>query len=123
MENGYIKKLFLVDGIGAIVSAVMLGIVLVKYESFFGIPASALYILAILPCFFAAYDFFCYFIIDNHHKKYIKAIAIVNILYCILSISLALFHKDLITYLGWIYIIVEVIIVIVVAVIELKASK
>jgi len=123
MENKYIKKLFLLDGIGAIISAFLLGIVLVKLEHLFGIPKSALYVLAALPCLFAIYDFYCYFKVEKYLGKYLKAIAIVNLLYCILSIGFALYHFQEITYLGWSYIIVEIIIVVALAIIELKAVK
>ena len=60
------KKLFLIDGLGALVSAFFLGVVLVRLESFFGIPPFILYFLAFLPCLFAAYDFFCYLKVKEH---------------------------------------------------------
>ncbi len=123
MESNYLKKLFLLDGFGAILSALLLGIVLVKLEKYFGIPKTTLYVLATLPCFFAIYDFFCYFKIEKNLEKFLKPIAIVNILYCFLSIGLTSFHYKAVTYLGWIYIIGEVIIVLGIAIIELKAAN
>ena len=50
------KKLFLIDGLGAILSAFLLGYVLVKLERVFGIPSKTLYFLATLPMFFVIYD-------------------------------------------------------------------
>ena len=55
------KQLFILDGLGALLSAFLLGVVLVKLESVFGIPKNTLYFLAFLPCLFAIYDFYCYF--------------------------------------------------------------
>jgi hypothetical protein len=46
------KKLFLIDGLGALLSAILLGVVLVQLEYLFGIPKSTLYFLASLPCLF-----------------------------------------------------------------------
>ena len=46
------KRLFIIDGIGAITSAFMLGIILVKLENIFGIPSSTLYLLAAFPMLF-----------------------------------------------------------------------
>ena len=123
MDNTYLKKLFLLDGFGAILSAVLLGVVLVKLESFFGIPKSTLYFLAVLPCFFAVYDFYCYFKINKNLGQFLKGIAIINLIYCCLSLGLAFYHYQQITYLGWTYIIGEIIIVSIIAVIELKAVK
>jgi len=118
-----LKQLFLLDGIGALLSAILLGCVLTRFESFFGIPKSTLYFLATLPCFFALYDFYCYYKIDKNLGKYLKLIAIVNILYCILSLGFGFYHYQKITLFGWAYIIIEIIIVLVLAIIELKMAK
>ena len=117
------RRLFKVDGFGAILSAVLLGIVLVRLEMVFGIPKSTLYFLASLPCLFAIYDFFCYLKIDKNLGPYLKGIAIANLLYCGLSMGLVIHHRDKITYLGWTYILAEISIVIALAIIELRVSK
>lgn len=118
-----LKKLFLIDGIGALVSAISLGVVLVQLEEYFGIPVSALYILAALPCLFALYDFYCYFKLKENLGSYLKGIAIVNLLYCALSIGFAFYHQSSITWLGWTYIVLEISIVATLALIELKATR
>ncbi len=123
MEKTKLKKLFLLDGFGAIISAFLLGVVLVKLESYFGIPKNTLYFLAALPCFFMIYDFYVYFKIEKNLGSFLKRIAIVNLLYCFLSLLLAFYHYQVITYLGWIYIIGEIIIVVVLAWYELKVAK
>lgn len=123
MENSALRKYFLLDGFGAILSALLLGIVLVKLERIFGIPKSTLYFLAVLPCFFALYDFYCYFQIQKNLRRFLKGIAIVNLLYCCLSIGFAFYHFQQITSLGWVYIIIEVLIVISIAIAELKVVK
>ena len=99
------KKLFLIDGFGAILSAFLLGVVLVKFEEIFGIPTSVLYFLATIPIFFVIYDVFCY---QKHLKigLLLKGIAVLNILYCCISIGLISCHFSSITILGWTYIIV-----------------
>jgi hypothetical protein len=120
--NANPKRLFIIDGLGAIVSAFFLGIVLVKLDKFFGIPTSALYFLAALPCLFAIYDFFSYIKSGNNIGLFLKGIAITNLLYCCLSIGLAIYHIDVITYLAWLYIIIEVMIVSTIAFIELRVA-
>lgn len=117
------KKVFLFDGIGATLSAILLGIILVKMERFFGIPKSALYFLASLPCLFAIYDIFCYLKIDENIGTFLNVIAIANLLYCALSIGLALYHFCTITPLGWAYLIIETIIVSTIASFELNVAK
>lgn len=117
------KKLFLIDGWGALLSAFLLGVVLVRLEDIFGIPSSVLYILAVPPVFFAIYDFYCFRKLNNQVGVFLKGIAVMNILYCCLSIGLALYHHPVLTVLGWGYIIAEVMIVFVLAFFELKMAR
>ena len=117
------KKLFLLDAAGALLSAFLLGVVLVRLESFFGIPRSTLYFLAALPVVFAMYDFYCYYKVEGSLEKYLKGIAVVNLFYCGISLLLALYHIEYITIYGWVYIIVEIIIVMALALYELKVAN
>ncbi|MEQ9405678.1 MAG: hypothetical protein RIM99_18960 [Cyclobacteriaceae bacterium] len=117
------KKLFIIDGLGAILSAFLLGVVLVKYESVFGIPSQTLYLLATMPVFFAIYDLYSYIRGNEHADRHLRIIAIVNLLYCCLSIGFAFYHFDTITILGWSYILAEIVIVVVLAIVELKTAK
>ncbi|MCH2046279.1 MAG: hypothetical protein MK212_19345 [Saprospiraceae bacterium] len=118
------KNIFIIDALGALLSAFLLGVVLVYYQSYFGIPKTTLYILAIFPCFFALYDAFAYW----KHKaqnisQYIKGIALLNFLYCIISLMFAFYHLSLLTILGWLYIIPEMIIILVLASVEWRLAK
>jgi len=101
----------------------MLGIVLVHFKDFFGIPPSALYFLAAIPCFFAVYDLFSYFRPEEHLPGLLKGIAIMNFVYCIPSIALAVYHRSEITKWGWAYVIGEILILVVLAGYELKMSN
>jgi len=123
MESKLIKLLFLIDGFGAFTSAVLLGIVLVEFQPYFGIPTSTLYFLAALPCVFAVYDFYCYFLVKNELGAALKRIALANLGYCCLSLGMAVYHSDLLTVPGWLYVVVEVVIVSGLAVVELKNAK
>ena len=117
------KKVFQLDGLGAMVSAVLLGVVLVKWESVFGIPTSTLYVLAAIPCLFAVYDFYCYLKVEKKLGVFLNVIALANLLYCTLSIGLALSHLDTITAFGWAYITGEIVLVTAIALFELTVSK
>ncbi|MFT4666242.1 MAG: hypothetical protein ACI9RM_000898 [Ulvibacter sp.] len=116
------RRLFLIDGLGAILSAFLLGVVLVQLEYLFGVPRSTLYFLAFLPCLFALYDLYCYQRVNENLSFHLKVIACFNILYCGISIGLACFHYQKITYLVWVYFVIEVIIVIAIAKLELKVA-
>ena len=74
------KILFVVDGLGAGLTAIMLGTVLVKFERFFGIPSATLYILAMIPIAFIIYDVYCYAQVDKKVALCLKGIAVMNVL-------------------------------------------
>ncbi|TMM56102.1 hypothetical protein FEE95_15840 [Maribacter algarum] len=122
MTNLGTKKLFLIDGIGALVSALFLGVVLVWLEDRIGLPIKVLYFLAILPVFFAIYSFSCYFFKDNS-KPFLKGIATLNLLYCFLTIGLLFLYDHNLTFLGWTYFIAELIVLVILIWLEFKASS
>ncbi len=117
------KKLFLIDGLGAMVSAFLLGVVLVRLERYFGIPPSTLYFLATLPILFAIYDFYCYRKENDVLGQFLKGIAVANLSYCCLSLGFAFYHSNTITNLGWAYVLGEIFIVVLLATIELGVAK
>lgn len=117
------KKLFLIDGIGAILSAFLLGIVLVKLERFFEIPASTLYLLAVLPICFALYDGYCYRKGNDKIAQSLKTIAVMNLLYCCLSFGFMVYHFEILTNLGCVYLLIEILIVLLLSALEIKVAN
>lgn len=117
------KNLFLIDGLGAIISAFLLGVVLVKLESIFGIPVPTLYFLAILPGIFAVYDFYCFFRVKENIGLFLKSIAYINISYCFISLGLVIYHYKKITYLGWTYVLLEILVVMALANFQLRTAN
>lgn len=117
------KRLFLIDGSGAILSSFLLGVVLVKLENIFGIPIPTLYFLAFLPGAFAVYDFYCFTRVKENVGLFLKSIAYINISYCCISLGLAFYHYNQITYFGWTYVLLEIFIVLALANLELKTAN
>ena len=117
------RAMFLIDGFGALTSAFLLGVILTKFESTFGMPLKALYFLALLPCIFAIYDFSCYWQIIKNWRPFLKTIAIANLLYCGISIGFVVHHYEELTTLGLVYFLLELAIVIMLASIEFKTAK
>lgn len=117
------KNLFLLDGIGAIASIIMLGEVLVVLQPYVGIPKSTLYLLAAIPVFFLLFDIYSYVAKPVYDKRNLKIIASLNSMYCCLSLIMVVYHKDVVTLLGWLYIIAEILIIAYIVFIELKTAK
>ena len=117
------KFIFVLDGLGAIFTAFSLGIVLVNLERFFGIPKATLQLLAIIPLVYLVYDCFCYFRVNNHIGLWLRGIAVLNLMYCPISIGFALNDSQHIKVLGWVYISIEVLVIVAIAIYELKLAN
>lgn len=116
------RLLFLVDALGALLSVFLLGIVLVRFEGTFGMPRKTLYFLAAFPAFFMIYDLACYFGSKNNKKLLLKIIAYANISYCCLSFGLVIHHYQKLTSIGVWYFVLELVVVIILASLELKTA-
>ena len=116
------KRLFLIDGIGAIVSAFLLGVVLMRFNAVIGLSKCILNFLALIPCCFAIYSTLCHLLIKEHWKPYLMCIAIFNILYCCLTLCVMIYYSGQLKAMAWLYFIGEIIIVITLAIIELRCA-
>ena len=115
------KNLFILDGFGALLSAFLLGVVLVQFESIFGIPRSTLYILAALPCLFVLYYVLGYR--SKNNSQYLQGIARMNIGYSLVSLAFAFYHVKVISLFGWGYLVAEILIILSLAGIELAVAR
>jgi hypothetical protein len=118
-----IRKLFLIDSLGAFLSAIMLGLVLTRFETFFGVPADVLRILAIIPCVFFFYSFLFHLIKTKNERFYLTIIAVANLLYCCLTTFYVFQRYQKLTVWGLIYFVAEIIVVVILALYELKIVK
>ncbi len=116
------KYLFLIDGLGALISAFMLGVPLVYFEQHFGMPRNILYGLAFIPCVFAAYSLFCYWRLPANWRPYLRGIAILNLLYCGLTATCMVLMYSKLTVWGLAYFCGEIVIVVALAWVELKRT-
>lgn len=116
------KRLFLIDSLGAVVSAFFLGVILVRFESAFGMPVNVLYLLTFAACVFAIYSATCYLKTPANWQPFLKTIALVNLTYTCLTIGLMIHFYEKLTLLGLAYFVGELAIVITVAGIELKTA-
>jgi hypothetical protein len=84
------QKLFLLDGLGAVLTATLLVFVLASNENFFGMPSHIVYMLAAFACVLIIFSFSCYFIKPKNPKPYIQLVALCNFMYCVTTIILSL---------------------------------
>jgi hypothetical protein len=116
------NTIFLTDGIGALLTALLLGGVLARWEAFFGMPKSVLYPLAAVGLLLAAYSLSCYFFKVKRWKPFLLGIALANLAYCLVSLALVAMFFERLTALGVVYFVSEVCVVGVLAGIELRLA-
>jgi hypothetical protein len=117
------KKLLLADGIGALVTALILALVLAPFQTVFGMPANILYPLAAVAGMFALYSFTSSFLIRQRWKPVMNRIAFANIFYCCLTILLVILFYDQLTLLGVLYFFAEVVVTSILARLEWRCAK
>lgn len=114
------RLVLLIDGAGALLSAILLGVILPAFQNLFGMPRQALYFLAIFPCLFVVYDLSSYFRIRKNWEQFIRTIALANLVYCGISIGLIVHHYAKLTSLGLIYFLLEIVTIFVLVWIEFR---
>lgn len=119
--NPKIKKVFLIDGIGALLSAVLLGFVLTSFEDVFGMPRNVLFGLSSIAAVFSIYSFSCYFFNFKNLQLKLKLITSANVLYCFLTAYLVFHFYDNLTTLGLLYFILEIIVIFTLVVFERRS--
>lgn len=116
------RQLLLVDGIGAVVSAFLWGVVGVRLAPWVGMPVPTMLLLALLPGMFAVYDFYHFSRRNQAVRVPLRRIAAMNVGYCGLSALLAIYHCETLTTWGWAYIGAELIIVLALARLEYRVA-
>ena len=117
------KTLLLIDSVGAILTAFFLFGVLRPFNEHFGMPKIVLIDLSIIAFCFFIYSITCYLFLKGDLKLFIRLIGISNLLYCALTIGLLFKHYSLLTILGMIYFLIEVLIICTLSYIELRVVQ
>ena len=117
------KQLLFVDSIGAMVSAVMLGLVLPHFQRHIGMPITELYLLASLPIAFAVIDFYWLLFRKGNERAGLLLIAFANMAYSLLSMLLVIVNFELLTALGLSYFVIELLLLAALVAFELKTAE
>lgn len=117
------RNVFLLDGIGALVSSLFLVVLLAPFESFFGMPSDYVYQLAIPAFVFAVYSIACYVFNPNNWQPFMKLIALANFIYCCVTfyLILKLFYR--LTQFGVLYFLLEIAVIFMVIALEINTIR
>lgn len=120
MKNSLKEKIFLIDGIGALLSASFLGFVLPRFET--DKMQVVLIVLSVIALIFAIYSLSC-FCFKKKNGSWLRAIAIANLLYCLLTIIVAWNYDEELSSLTLAYFLIEVALILPLALFEFKISR
>jgi hypothetical protein len=115
------KNILLIDGLGALLTAFLLGTILTRLEEYFGMPSKVLYSLSIIACVYAVYSIYCHFFVDGDWRPFVRVIAIANLVYCCITVGIVIVFYQALTILGWVYFLGEILIIVGLVCIEVWA--
>lgn len=116
------RKLFLTDALGATLTVALTVGVLARWTELFGMPAEALFKLAIAGSMFAVYSFACCIFVRRNFSPFLRTIALANVSYCVATMALCVVYRTQITALGWVYFIGECLVVVALAGVEMRVA-
>ena len=116
------RRLFLIDGMGALLSAISLGVVLPYWQPLFGMPVRVLLPLAAVALGFAFYSLGCYWRFPGRWRAWLRGIAMLNITYILATLFLTVLHWAELTLWGKLYFVGEAIVVLSLAAIEWRTA-
>lgn len=117
-----IKRIFLLDAFGALLSTLSLGIVLPFYRHFIQLPLHTLYVLATVATILFIYSFSCYLRTLKYPTKWLKLLVFFNISYAFYTLSILWSYWHQISLIGIAYFATEIIILILLVRFEWKSS-
>lgn len=116
------KTLFLIDSLGAILTAFFLFVIVRHFNEYFGMPETvSIYLSVVAACFFS-YSITCFYFLKGNWTKFIMVISIANLLYCILTMLLLIVYYRTLTTIGITYLLTEITIVCGLVYIELNVA-
>jgi len=104
------QRVFLLDGLGALLTAFMHGFVLIKFHDQVGMPPAVLYALSVIALVFAIYSLTCAKIAKDNWRLLLRIVVVANLVFGALSIAMVfIFFHDL-HLLGFVYFGLEIIV-------------
>ena len=100
--------MFALDGAGALLSIVLLGVVLPILEPWLGMPKTVLQMLVFWPVVCLVYDIYCFNWARLTKPGWLRGIMVLNTLYCAVTAVLIGMHLDVLTTWGTVYFITEI---------------
>lgn len=117
------KTLFLIDSLGAILTAFFLFVIMQLFNEYFGMPKTVLIYLSIIAICFCIYSTACFLFLKRRCTPFIRLIGFANLFYCVLTIGLLIKYYPLLTIIGITYFLIEIVIICGLSYVELNVAN
>lgn len=117
------RTLFVIDGVGALVTALSVGVVLPMLGEHIGMPRPVLRALALTGVVFAAYSLTCAATLPRRWPAYLQGIALANASYCVATAAVLVRFSATLHVLDWLYFVGEIVVVGTLAAMELRVAR
>lgn len=116
------KTLFLIDSIGAFLTALSLFVIAQQFNEYFGMKKNTLICLSVIAVCFCIYSAACFLFLKRGLTPFIKFIGVANLIYCALTIGLMIKYYPLLTIIGTSYFLIEIVIICALSYVELNVA-
>lgn len=115
------RKIFLLDSLGALLTAFFLLCILLPLERQFGMSQQILLTLSAIAVVFAIYSVSCFLFVRTNWRPFLKSLYVANLTYCCLTAGLVIMNYNQLTWLGLSYFLIEIVLISALVAIEQQA--
>ena len=95
---------------------------LAQFPAWVGLSRKVLWLLAAIPVAFVGYDVFCLLTPRGDNPRALGPIARMNLGYCALSVGAMFYHAQQLTLGGWLYLLGEILVVLLLAAVQWRTA-
>ena len=117
------KTIFLIDALGAILTAFFLFVIMRQFNGYFGMPKTVLTLLSVIAGLFFFYSTACFLFLKRNWALFMRLIGFANLLYCVLTIALLIKYYSLVSIIGTTYFLIEIVIICGLSYVEFSVAK
>ncbi len=114
------RRIFMADGLGALLTALTLGIVFPLFNDSLGVPDFVLFCLFSMASTFAIYSWSCYFLNLKYMRPLLAIIIAGNSTYCLFTVFVLYFLWPNLSAASVSYFVFEVIVILLLVIAEIK---
>ena len=117
------STIFLIDGIGALLTTLSLCLIMLNFGSQFGMSLYALSFLTVIATLFCCYSIMCFLFLKESWFIFLSLIGLANLLYALLSCTLMIYFFSTLPLWGVLYFSVEILLILSLVYIEVSIAR